>query len=268
MTFDSNDVLTELQGDPILLDNSIPSDWEMTNLVTIWRNAFSNLTSEVVANVLQPGYTIDNCRVTECAEGDMVCDAMLASRRILGAQICVNNGGALRAGLGPGNVTVGDILTVLPFGNVLADITYTGEQVRQLVESSICGISYTTNKTVITKPQWAGIRFQVDPSKPPFRRSVNITIIDPYPAATYSPLNLAAAYKLVTNDYMAGGGDNILLHPVSFAPGDLMSDVTKSYLQELRDVKPVTDGRVYTNISRAGSAASLLQQFVSLINRP
>ncbi|TPX38675.1 hypothetical protein SeMB42_g05199 [Synchytrium endobioticum] len=257
VTWDANDVLTDVQGDPILLDNTIPADTEMGDLIAEWRDGFANLTSTVIANVLEPGYTIENCRLTECAAGDMVCDAMLASRRGLGAQICVNNGGVLRAGLGPGNVTVGDVLNVLPFGSVLADITYTGEQVRLLVESAIYGINFATNKTVITKPQWAGIRFQVDPTKPPYKRAVNITVLDSYPATSYSSLNPDATYTLVTNDYLAGGGDNILLGRVSYAPGDLMSDATITYLKGLGTVSPVVDGRAYTNVTRDGNGDSL-----------
>ncbi|TPX42285.1 hypothetical protein SeMB42_g05189, partial [Synchytrium endobioticum] len=55
MTWDARDVLIDLQGDPILLDNTIPADSEMSHLITDWRDAFLQYTSGVVGNVLKPG---------------------------------------------------------------------------------------------------------------------------------------------------------------------------------------------------------------------
>ncbi|TPX33208.1 hypothetical protein SmJEL517_g03890 [Synchytrium microbalum] len=260
MTWDSNDQLIDLKGDPILLDNTISPDAGMAELVTTWRAAFVNLTTQVVADVNPPGYTTDNCRTTECAEGDMICDAMLMSRRLVGAQVCMNNGGSVRAGLGPGNVTVGDIMEVLPFSNVVVDTNMTGNQIRMILEGAISGKNLVTKKNVITVPQVAGIRFNVDRTRPQGQQAVNITIQDPYPAETYSPINLNQTYIVVVNDFLCSGGDNILLDVITnYIAGDLLTDAVSNYLQSRnRTIDPVTDGRAYQNVTAPITASSLL----------
>ena len=42
---------------------------------------------------------------------------------------CIINGGGLRASINPGNITAGDVFTVLPFGNALAIKRMTGADI-------------------------------------------------------------------------------------------------------------------------------------------
>jgi len=74
------------------------------------------------------------CRRGECALGNLVAEAMLA--RIPGAEIAITNGGGLRAGLPEGQVTYGDVLTVLPFGNTIAVMGLRGADVIAALENA------------------------------------------------------------------------------------------------------------------------------------
>ena len=49
--------------------------------------------------------------------GDVVADAMLERMKGQGVTIALQNGGGLRASIGGGTVTMGDVLSVLPFQN-------------------------------------------------------------------------------------------------------------------------------------------------------
>jgi 5'-nucleotidase / UDP-sugar diphosphatase len=52
--------------------------------------------------------------------GNLVADAMLDRVKDQGVTIAIQNGGGLRASIDAGEVTMGEVLTVLPFQNTLA----------------------------------------------------------------------------------------------------------------------------------------------------
>ena len=55
------------------------------------------------------------CRVQECEMGNLITDAMLAEVSSRGVQIAIQNSGGIRASIDQGPVTMGEVLTVLPF---------------------------------------------------------------------------------------------------------------------------------------------------------
>jgi 5'-nucleotidase/UDP-sugar diphosphatase len=66
------------------------------------------------------------CRAMECPMGNLVADAMLDRVADQGIQIAIQNGGGLRASIDAGEVTMGEVFTVLPFQNTLATFQLTG----------------------------------------------------------------------------------------------------------------------------------------------
>ncbi len=71
----------------------------------------------------------DNCRARECEMGNLVSDAILDRVKGQGVTIVFQNGGGLRASIDQGVVTMGEVLTVLPFQNTLATFQLTGKDV-------------------------------------------------------------------------------------------------------------------------------------------
>ena len=51
--------------------------------------------------------------------------------------IAIQNGGGIRAAIDKGDITLGDIITVLPFGNTLATMDLTGEQILTALEHGV-----------------------------------------------------------------------------------------------------------------------------------
>eukprot|EP00171_Calliarthron_tuberculosum_P001762 IDg1762t1 len=105
----------------------------------------------------------NNCRARECEMGNLVCAAMLAFTGPRDrATLCVQNGGGLRASLDKGDVTIEEVLSVLPFGNVhaiggmklVADFSAPpGSRVRSVV---VNGVPIIDDKmyTVVTNAFW------------------------------------------------------------------------------------------------------------------
>lgn len=77
------------------------------------------------------GNPIRMVRRAETNLGDLCADAY---RDQCGADIGIANGGAVRASIGKGDITYGDILTVHPFGNMLCMVEATGQQILDALE--------------------------------------------------------------------------------------------------------------------------------------
>ncbi|MBR0683792.1 bifunctional metallophosphatase/5'-nucleotidase [Roseomonas eburnea] len=142
------------------------------------------------------------CRRGECALGNLVAEAMLA--RIPGAEIAITNGGGLRAGLPGGQVTIGDVLTVLPFGNTVAVMGLRGADVAAALEHGLSQGAGTAGRF----PQVAGLRFAWDPAAPPGSRLRQVEVAQ---GASFAALDPGRVYRVVTNDFMRKGGDGYVM---------------------------------------------------------
>jgi 5'-nucleotidase len=138
------------------------------------------------------------CRRGECALGNLVAEAMLA--RAPGAEIAITNGGGLRAGLPGGQVTLGDVLTTLPFGNTVATMGLRGADVLAALESGLSQGAGTAGRF----PQVAGLRFVWDPTAPPGSR---VRAAEVAQGGGFVPLDPGRVYRVATNDFMRRGGD-------------------------------------------------------------
>lgn len=133
-------------------------------------------------------------RTKESALGNLAADAL---RDYCDADIAIQNGGGVRAGLTAGDVTVGDIFAMLPFDNKVTLVEVTGQTVWDALENGISGYPATDGRF----PQVSGLSYTFDGAKPAGERLISVTMEDG------TPLDLNAWYKLACNDFMCGGGD-------------------------------------------------------------
>ena len=136
----------------------------------------------------------------EQALGELIADAQLAwAKAHGGAQIALMNGGGVRTDLVPGpggSITYGQIFSLQPFGNGLVVQTLTGAQLKQLLEQQFQNAELLSSS--------AGFAFAYDPNRPAGERIVSATFEG-------RPIDPAASYRVVTNSFMASGGDNYTL---------------------------------------------------------
>lgn len=140
--------------------------------------------------------------------GDMqqiVAQAFLEQGRTFGGvDIALQNAGGVRVDLDAGNVTVGNVYTVLPFRNVLVRLTMTGAEFKQTLEDAITFLLAGAGNTG-TYPYAASLRFRVDLNQPANNRVSNLEVKNAQDA--WVALNPAATYRVITNDFVADGGD-------------------------------------------------------------
>jgi 5'-nucleotidase/UDP-sugar diphosphatase len=125
----------------------------------------------------------------ESALGNLICDIM---RGAVGAAVAYENSGGIRADLGKGPVTGGEIYRIIPFDNTIVTMYLTGKQVKEALEQG------TTENGVV---QVSGIHYSYRPKDSPGQRIKAVTLEDGRPI---SPTKL---YLVATNDFMANGGD-------------------------------------------------------------
>jgi len=104
----------------------------------------------------------------------------------------------VRTGTGALDVTLGDALTVYPFGNQVATTIVTGENLWKALENGVGG-NYPSDGRF---PQVSGLKFSFDSTKPINSRIVSVTKLDGTPIAKDQTV-----YTLTTLDYIIYGGD-------------------------------------------------------------
>lgn len=135
-----------------------------------------------------------NVRVGETNLGNIITNAMLD---LTGADVALTNGGGIRSSIQPGEITKGEVITVLPFGNYIMTKKVTGKAIVEALENGLSAYPESLGGF----PHIAGMKVTFDPSKEKGMRVMSVTIKD-------KPLILEGMYVLATNDFMAAGGDN------------------------------------------------------------
>jgi 5'-nucleotidase/UDP-sugar diphosphatase len=106
-------------------------DPAVEQLLQPYRDSMAAAVSAPVAHTSQ-AYGRKGLEDGDTALGDFVADAM---REPAGADIAIQNVGGIRAGLPAGDVTVGDLYSVLPFENRIVIVKMKGWQVRELLDA-------------------------------------------------------------------------------------------------------------------------------------
>ena len=77
-------------------------------------------------------------RSNETPLGNLITDGMLNKAREYNKDVIIafQNGGGIRAAINQGPITVGEVITVLPFGNTLATMKLTGAEIKAAFEIS------------------------------------------------------------------------------------------------------------------------------------
>jgi 5'-nucleotidase len=243
LTFDDDGNLVSAEGEPILLDASVTPDPNIAARVAEMGAPIEEMKKRVVASsAASIEGNRDVCRVQECEMGNLVADAMLARVADQGAQIAIANSGGLRASIDEGEVTMGEVLTVLPFQNTLSTFEISGQGVIDALENGVSQVEEVKGRF----PQVAGMTFTWDPSVAP--NEGRITEVMVAKDGGYVPIDPATTYLVVTNNYVRNGGDGYKMfegddkNAYDFGPD--LADVTAEYLAENAPYTPYLDGRI------------------------
>jgi len=253
VVFDDNGVVKEATGEPILIDASVKPDEAVLARIKELAGPIEELKNKVVAETAEP---IDGsrevCRAAECSMGNLVTDAMLDRVGDQGITIAITNGGGLRASIDAGQVSMGEVLAVLPFQNTLATFQIKGSGIVAALENGLSQIEEGAGRF----PQVSGLKFTFDKSKPAGSRVVSVEVKD---GDGFVPIEADKVYGVASNNFMRAGGDGYAMfkteaeNAYDYGPG--LEQVVADYLAKNSPYKPYTDGRV-TEVAAAEAPAA------------
>ncbi|UWR06298.1 bifunctional UDP-sugar hydrolase/5'-nucleotidase [Ruegeria sp. B32] len=243
VTFDDDGNVVQAVGEPLIMDNTVTEDQAALDRIAELAKPLDEIRNKVVANAAAP---IEGdrsiCRVQECEMGNLVADAMLARVADQGVQIAIANSGGLRASIDAGDVTMGEVLTVLPFQNTLSTFEISGQGIIDALENGVSQVEEVKGRF----PQVAGLKFTWDPSVAPNEGRVTEVMVAE--GDGYVPIDPAKTYLVVTNNYVRNGGDGYKMfsgedkNAYDFGPD--LADVTAEYLAANAPYTPYLDGRI------------------------
>ena len=239
--FDENGVLTRARGDVILLVPYIAPDPDMSDLLDELRAPLEEMAARVVGET-EVELSNETCRAEECVLGNLIADAI---REETGVQVALQNGGGIRATIPAGEVTYGQILEVLPFGNTVSTFELSGEDLLAALENGVSRVGADSGTGRFL--QVSGLRFSWDGSQEPGSRIVSAEVWNEE-TGEWEPVDPEAIYTVACNDFMRRGGDEYyMLRDNAIDPYDFgrpLDEVVMDYIAAHSPVAPELEGRI------------------------
>ncbi|MDH4414742.1 MAG: 5'-nucleotidase C-terminal domain-containing protein [Rhizobium sp.] len=240
--FDDAGVVKTATGAPKLLDASVTPDAGFVAKVSELAGPIEELKlKEIGATAEAVDGARESCRAVECSMGNLVADAMIDRLSDQGITIAIQNGGGLRASIDAGTVTMGEVLTVLPFQNTLASFQLKGSDIVAALENGVSQVEEGAGRF----PQVSGLKYTADLNKPAGSR---ITSVEVKEGDAFVAIDANKVYGVATNNYMRSGGDGYKIfatggqNAYDFGPG--LEAVVADYIAKNSPYKPYTDGRI------------------------
>lgn len=208
-------------------------------------------------------------RTCESLVGNVTTDAM---RDEYGTDFAITNSGGLRANLTcptidsptdfcppftPPNypITQGQVLTVLPFGNVVATLTVDGAELKAFLERGVSAMPGISGRFA----QVSGLCFTYDIAAAAGSRVTGAVHQAADGSCTGPAVDLTpgTSYTLAINDFMATGGDGYPVVISRAATRDFMDQVVANYISVAGTISPSIEGRI-TCTTSGGTACPVI----------
>ncbi|WP_225421311.1 bifunctional metallophosphatase/5'-nucleotidase [Sphingomonas parva] len=216
---------------------------DVASLVARYSAAAAPVAAERVGRLTAPATKAE----TEWGEqvlGNLIADAQLAATRAPeagGAEIAFMNAGGVRADLVPaadGTITYGQVFAVQPFGNTLMVKSFTGRQIRAILEQQFDSGTNTADHPNFLNPS-ASLHYAYDLSRPAGQRILDVTV-------NGKPLEHERVYRVAMSNFLASGGDNFTAfrEGTNQVGGAQDLDALVAYLSRSQPIVPPKTDRV------------------------
>ncbi|MBC7277152.1 bifunctional metallophosphatase/5'-nucleotidase [Nocardioides sp.] len=238
-------VRSSVKGSNMLVTRDVAKAQDQTKLINTYKELVEPIASRVLGTITTD-VKRDQSPAGESALGDLIADAQLADQSTVHngqtPVIAFMNPGGIRADLtaanspygeAVGDVTYDEAFTVQPFNNYLVSLTMTGQDVYDLLTQQVTGANATTHKILQVSE---GFSYEISPSGP-VEGSVKLD---------GQPIDKAASYRVVTNNFLQGGGDAFEAFTKGTDPyyGGLDIDAFANYLEAGSPYTPGTLDRI------------------------
>lgn len=221
----------------IPVDVNVEEDPDFAPVLKKYEERLRELAAKVGSTSVALDARSAESRTIETNLADFVADAF---RTATGADVALVNGGSIRADtlITPGDLTLRDVLSILPFNNELVVIEVAGDVLLQALEH---GVSRTAPGAEPGRfPQVSGLRYSFDASRLPGTRIVDVTVAG-------KALDPQRRYTLTTTRYIAEGGDQYAMlkgYENQLREKLIDSEVLRRAVASVEAIAPQTDGRI------------------------
>lgn len=175
----------------------------------------------------------------ESVLGNWVQDTVRAAA---GAHVALSTASSFRASIPPGDVTVEDYLTAVPYRNVVLVHEMTGAQLQQLLDLSAGKLGTDSFS------QASGVRYTIQDGKATDVQVLASPTGNPTDLSAFAPLDPAATYLVATTDFQAriapGYSDLFKQAAGVTETGIVVNDLMMQTLRSSSPVSAALDGRV------------------------
>lgn len=211
-----------------IYEDAVTKDKKTQDAVLKWKNKLKNITDEKICYTSK---SLDRSYGEESTLGNMVTDAMMYS--FPDNDFAITNSGGLRQDIEKGSVTLGKLISAFPFPNTVVKLELKGVDIKNLFEHAA---SLTNGILQVSKE----VKFVYNEKLPVGSRIISIHIHG-------KPLNAQKTYKVLTNNFLADGGDGYLdiKNAISkLNSQEILIDTMKKYLKTFTIYHPIIEGRI------------------------
>lgn len=275
LEFNNKGILTAWNG-KLLTVSGYAADPEAVEMLKPYSAGVADIQKQVIGktNVFLDGDR-NSVRSKETNLGNLITDGMVSKVKSfvnsnealkqldVKGYVGIQNGGGIREsikktaeGKVDGDIMMGELLTVMPFGNNLTALRMTGQEIIAALENGVSGIKTGEGRF----PQVSGMRFYYDSNKNPEildadgklkQAGERITKAEIKNAdGSYSAIDLNAYYFVATNSFMANGGDFYRSMKQAKDAGRQHEmnivdyEVFLEYINQLGTINATTEGRI------------------------
>ncbi|GGC95090.1 bifunctional metallophosphatase/5'-nucleotidase [Vreelandella lutescens] len=211
VTFDADGVVQEVTGELLATEERTPDEAALAQLAPFTQAIEALRDQQVGATAIR---TLENprhgqgeaqsVRANETALGNLIADGQLyAAQRVVPDTIMAfQNSGGIREALPEGEVTVGELVAVQPFGNRLTLLEVTGAELLETFEIALANAPEENGGFLQVS---AGTQLVFDSRLPVGERVVSLKVNREGAMQAIDP---DKTYTVATNNFTAAGGDS------------------------------------------------------------
>lgn len=223
--------ISHVTGSLIPVTEDIEEDETIKEIVDGYAAKLDESLKQVIGTAVVPlNGEREDIRNRETNLGDFIADVMRAAGK---SDIAFINGGGIRASIDQGDITVEEVLTVLPYNNYLTTLKLTGSELMTILTRH-AGLEPGDGAFL----QVSGLRIEITNNM--------VTML----SIGGKQLEAEKLYTVATNDFLAAGGDGYETFKNGrnyLDTGLLLSDIVINHIKMSGEINAETDGRIIKN---------------------
>ncbi|XP_030849943.1 5'-nucleotidase [Strongylocentrotus purpuratus] len=275
VTFDENGTVTDYAGNPVLLDGSVEKDPATLAAVEAWEVRVDEISNEVIGRTeTRLNGDLATCGTQECNLGNVMADAMLFDHGMdwYGANIAMTTSGSISSSVEAGDITTGDLITIMPYGNTIDKVRLTGRDLLKVLEVPM--VTFDPSIPIYGFLQVSGMVIEYDLTRESgdrvHRAQFRCMTCTDDGTNELMDVDPEGHYEVIMNSYMAGGGggyDVVRENKMEHVSGNNDVDVTSSFIKSTSPLNEEAEGRIilYDDVNRPSSGPTIRPTFGLII---